>query len=123
SPTEKRIQFTTNLTASQQDLLSDLVLNFQTPLRNFDSSKVQLTSDSSFKSLPYTIKLDTSRSVLRFKTNWKENTLYNLVLTKDFATDTLGRQLLKADTVHFTTKRFSDYGNLSIRVRKIDTAR
>ncbi|MFL5787955.1 MAG: Ig-like domain-containing protein [Flavisolibacter sp.] len=119
---EKRLQFTTNLTGNQLDLLGDLVLNFQTPLKTVDSTKISLTSDSSFTPVRYTIQLDSTKSELRFKTNWKENTFYNLILAKDFAADTLGKQLLKADTVSFYTKKLSDYGNLTIRVRKLDTS-
>ena len=70
-----------------------------------------------------TSRLDTSRTELRISSLWKENTLYNVILQKDFATDTLGKQLLKSDTLHFTTKRKSDYGTLNVRVRNVDPSK
>jgi hypothetical protein len=120
---EKRLTFITNITENKQDLMSDFIMNFNTPLRSFDSTKIQLTTDSSYTPTLYTASLDTSKKELRLKSQWKEGTRYNLVLNKDFATDTLGRQLLKADTLSFTTKTKNDYGNLTLRIRNLDTAR
>jgi hypothetical protein len=54
------------------------------------------------------------------RTPWAEGTRYSLILQKDFATDTSGRQLLKTDTVSFTTKRKSDYGSLTVRFKNRD---
>ena len=51
---------------------------------------------------------------------WKENTLYHLILQKDFAEDTLGEKLLKIDTINFRTKKESDYGNVRLRFRNLD---
>jgi hypothetical protein len=107
----------------QQDLLGDFSLNFTVPLRRFDSSRLQLTSDSSFVPVNYTVQLDTTKKELRFRTEWKENTRYNLVLQKDFATDTTGKQLLRTDTLFFMTKKLADYGNLTLRLRNLDLAR
>jgi hypothetical protein len=120
---EKRLTFTTNTTENRQDLMSDFIMNFTTPLRSFDSTKIRLTTDSIYTPATYTATLDTSRKELRLRTEWKEGTAYNLVLNKDFATDTLGRQLLKADTLTFTTKSKTDYGSLAIRIRNLDTSR
>src|SRR5204863_1873126 len=51
---------------------------------------------------------------------WKENTLYHVILEKNFAVDTLARGLLKADTITFKTKKLSDYGSLKIRFKNLD---
>ena len=124
APNEKqRLRFTNNIQGGQQDLLQDLVLTFTTPLRTLDSTKIQVSTDSTYAPAPFTTKLDTSKTVLTISSTWKENTPYNIVLQKDFATDTLGRQLLKADTLHVTTKRTSDYGSLNIRVRNVDPSK
>jgi hypothetical protein len=45
---------------------------------------------------------------------------YNLLLQKDFATDTLGQQLLRADTISFRTMKSADYSKLTIRFRNLD---
>jgi uncharacterized protein (DUF2141 family) len=120
---DRRLRFTTNSTNNQQELTNDLVLSFPVPLRTFDSSKVRLTTDSTFQPTAYSLILDTSKKELRIKTQWKDSTRYNLVLDKTFAADTTGRQLLKIDTLFVTTKTQSDYGNLLIRLKNIDTSR
>ena len=45
-----------------------------------------------------------------------------MIAEKDFAEDTLGRKLLKADTINFKTKKLSEYGSLRIRFRNLDLA-
>lgn len=122
SPMDRRLKFTP-ATTGNQDLQTDYILNFPVPLKNFDSAKVRLTTDSVFNPTNYTVSLDSTSKELRIKTQWKENTRYNLVLDKDFASDTTGRQLLKTDTLFFTTRKNADYGKLSIRIRNLDTAR
>lgn len=97
--------------------MDSVVLTFATPLRSFDPARVSLTRDSSFATVPFTALEDTSRMSASIRTPWAEGTRYNLILQKDFATDTSGRQLLKPDTLSFTTKRKSDYGSLTIRFR------
>ncbi|GAC1419822.1 MAG: hypothetical protein NVS9B7_22790 [Flavisolibacter sp.] len=120
---DKRLRFTTNAMANQVDLLKDLILTFPTKLKTFDETKMKLSTDSLYNSTPYSASLDTGRRKLTIKTNWKENTKYHLVLQKDFAQDSLGRQLLKSDTLAFTTKKRSDYSNsVQIIIHKVDTA-
>lgn len=121
--TDRRLIFTTNLTTNQLDLLNDLILNFPVPLRSFDSSKIALTTDSAFTSTPYTVTLDSTKKELRIGTQWKEDTRYNLVLNSNFAEDTSGKKLLKSDTLFFSTKKASEYGSLSIRLKNIDLSK
>jgi hypothetical protein len=120
---DNRLRFTTSTQSAPQDLMSDLTLTFQTPLRRFDSSRISLTTDSTFLPTPYTVSLDSTRRELRFRTAWKEGTRYNLIVAQDFATDTLNRQLLKGDTLNFTTRKATDYGSISLRIRGLDAAR
>ena len=95
-------------------------LNFDRPIRNLDTTKLQLSTDSTFNPAPSNWELDTLMKKLTLKTTWKENTLYNLILDKDFAEDTLGRKLLKTDTIRFTTKKQSDYGSVKVTFVNID---
>jgi hypothetical protein len=118
---DRRLRFTA--AQGQQDLLNDYVLNFPVPLRTFDSSKLHLSSDSIFTTAPFTTTLDTSKKELHIRSAWKEGTKYNLVLEKEFGTDTSGHQLLKTDTLFFTTRKKADYGQLNITIRNLDTAR
>lgn len=117
---ERRLRFTSNLSGNTQDLLNDLVLTFESPLRNIDTTKLQLSTDSSFIPAPASWQIDSLQKKLTLKTTWKENTLYNLILDKDFAEDSTGRKLFKTDTLHFTTKKQVDYGSLKVSFINID---
>lgn len=119
-PDERRLKFSTTLSGNMQDLLGSFNLNFEQPLRNFDSTKLQLSTDSAFISTPASWQLDSLRKKITLRTTWKENTLYNLILDKDFAEDSSSRKLLKTDTISFTTKKLTDYGSLKISFINID---
>lgn len=110
-------------TQPQQDLFKDYVLMFPVPLKTLDSSKIQLATDSTFTPATFTSSLDSARKILTIKTKWSEGTNYHLILQKDFATDTAGRQLLKADTLSFATKKKEDYGSLALRFKNVDSSK
>jgi len=112
-------------TQGQQDLKTPYILEFPTALRSFDSTKVLLTSDSTYAPVVYSISLDSTRKKLQFSTKeqWKEDTRYNLILQKDFAADSGGRQLLKTDTLFFNTKKLADYGSVVIRFKNVDSSK
>ena len=118
---DKRLKFTTNLAGDRQDLLEKFEMNFATKLKDFDSSKVHFTTDTIFSPLTgFSWELDSTRKKLTLNYNWQEGVLYNLVLEKDFATDSLGYQLLKPDTISFRAKIKRDYGKLILRFRNLD---
>lgn len=118
---DKRLKFQTNLLSNQQDLLSDFEITFEQPLQSFDSSKMQLFIDSTFQ-LPgeYLIVKDSNNRKITLQHAWKENMLYQLILDKNFAEDSTGKKLLKTDTLHFTTKKKTEYGQLKLRFRNLD---
>jgi hypothetical protein len=118
SANDRRLRFTPG-TTSQQELLNDYTLSFPVPLRNFDSTKLHLATDSVFNPANFIATLDTARKEVRIKTEWKEGTQYHLILEKEFATDTTGRQLLKTDTLSFITKKKSDYGSVTLRFKNL----
>ena len=121
-PDERRLRFTTNLSGNMQDLLGNFTLSFDHPLRNLDTSKLQLSTDSIFNPVPASWEMDSLKKKLTLKINWKENTLYNLILDKEFAEDTSGRKLNKTDTISFTTKKQADYGTIRISFTNINLA-
>jgi uncharacterized protein (DUF2141 family) len=118
-----RLVFTTNLANNVQDLVNPLVLSFATPLRTVDSTQLLLFTDSTFRPATYRFTLDSTRKQLSLRSEWQANTRYNLVLNRDFATDTAGRKLLKSDTLFFNTKKLEDYGNLTVRLKNVEAAR
>jgi hypothetical protein len=121
---EKRLKFATNIQNSRQELTENLIFTFETPLRNFDSTRIRFATDTLFTTVNsgYKWTLDSTRKKLAFDYAWQSNTLYHFIIDKEFATDTLGQQLLKGDTLSFTTKSLDDYGELTIRFRNLDMA-
>jgi hypothetical protein len=121
STSDKRLKYSSNLTAGAQDLLTNFKFNFETPLQHFDSSKLQLLTDSTFTPVDkYKWVLDSTKKVMTLQTVWKENSIYHIILDKEFAADTSGRKLLKTDTINFRTKKLSDYGSLKLRFKNLD---
>ena len=120
-PDERRLRFTSS--GNMQDLLGDFYLNFDRPLRNLDTTKLQVSTDSTFNPVSSRWEIDSLKKRLTLKTTWKESTLYNLILDKDFAEDSSGRKLLKTDTLNFTTRKQADYGSLKFSFTNIDLSR
>lgn len=124
TPQERRLRFTDNLSNGMQDLLTDFTLRFELPLRNLDTTKIRFTTDTTFvPATDYRISQDSTGKELHLATPWKEGTVYNLILDKDFAEDSTGRKLLRTDTVTFSTRKRSDYGQVRVRLRNLDSAR
>lgn len=115
-----RLRLGNNLDGGRQDLLSNLTLTSEHPFRSLDTAKIRLT-DKSFNRLDYRIDRDSTNKQITLIHKWKENTAYNLVLEKEFATDTMGNKFIKTDTIAFNSKKESDYGSMDIRFDNIDT--
>jgi hypothetical protein len=122
---DKRLKFQTTIqNGSSQDMLQKFSLLFERPLRKFDSAKVRFVTDTTYTPVTgYTWSKDSTKKKVTLNYTWTENTLYHLILQKDFAADTLGQQLLRADTISFTTMKNSDYGKLIIRFRNLDLSK
>jgi len=120
-PDERRLRFSSS--GNMQDLLGDFYLSFERPLRNLDTTKLQVSTDSTFNPVSSSWEIDSLKKRLTLKTTWKENTRYNLILDKDFAEDTTGRKLLKSDTLNFTTRKQADYGSLKLIFTNIDLSK
>ncbi len=121
---DRRLKYTTNLVNGQQDLLSSFNMTFEQPLKELNTGLVRLTMDSTFTPVTnYALVRDSTNKKLTLTQNWKENTVYHLIMDREFATDTSGRKLLKTDTLHFLTRKTSDYGALKLRFRNLDLSR
>jgi len=118
---DKRLKFSMNLSGGRQDLLDSFIMVFESKLKVFDTSKLHFSTDTTFIPLTdYRWELDSIKKKASLNYPWQENVLYNLVLEKDFATDTFGYQLLKADTISFKAKEKREYGKLTLRFRNLD---
>jgi hypothetical protein len=128
NPADKRLKFQPSTANGQQDLLSDFSISFDQPLRTFDSAKIRLYTDTTFTPVEnYSFQKDSTNKklLLVFKQpatlqGWKENTLYHIILDKDFADDSAGRKLLKTDTLSFKTKSKAEYGSLKLKFKALD---
>ncbi|MGN6340424.1 MAG: Ig-like domain-containing domain [Ginsengibacter sp.] len=116
---EKVLKYTFSAAGGTQDLLSPLSITFAVPLKTFDSTKIHLT-DTLFHPVNTTISIDTNNAKISVSTNWQEDTQYDLLIEKDFATDTLGDALLKSDTIRFKTKRSNEYGSIKLNFKNLD---
>jgi uncharacterized protein (DUF2141 family) len=118
---DKRLRFTTNFEGGRQDLLSDLIFTAEHPLKIFDTSKIKLT-DVAYKLVAnYSIKLDSTQKKITITNKWDEGAKYNLIIQKDFASDTLDNAILKTDTLAFNAKKETDYGSIDLKVENIDS--
>ena len=115
---EKKLKYTTSI-GERQDLLSDLELSFNKRLKKFDTLNALLT-DTNYIRIPYTVSIDSNRKNITIHNKWIEDAEYRLIINKDAFADTAGLSLSKTDTIHFKTRRESDYGNLVIRFTKLD---
>jgi uncharacterized protein (DUF2141 family) len=119
---DKKLKYTTSLVSFQQDLLTNLDLTFNRPIKTWDSSKITLT-DTTNKIIPNVFSfLDSTKKIITLKTPWTEETTYRLLIIKEAVTDTLNNLLSKSDTIRFKSKSKSDYGSLLLRFSNLDTA-
>lgn len=118
---DKKLKFETNLNGTEQDLLENLVIRFkQAPLKFYDSTKIRFVDDQKKEIPQIFLKLDSSRSQLTLQYPWEENKQYQLIIDTAFAIDTLGRKLMKMDTLQFHTRKQSSYGLVKLRFRELD---
>ncbi len=119
----KRLIISGNIPNSQLDLHDSLKLTFGAPLKFYDTTKIRFLVDSFLDITSYHWMMDSTNKKLTLLYAWKPGTPYHLILQKDFAEDTLGGKLLKIDTINFSTKKESDYGNLRLRFRNLELKR
>lgn len=118
---DRRLKITTSVSGGAQDLLGKFYLNLENPIKTYDSTKVGFFTDSTFTPVPqWRLVKDSSNRRLNLLVEWKENTEYHLVLDKEFLEDSTGKKLLRSDTIDFRTRKFSDYGEVKLRIRGLD---
>lgn len=119
---EAKLSYSTNLDNRQQDLLSDLIINFSEPLQLFDTARLHF-SDTLFRPISgYRIVPDSLNKTFSITYPWTEGQHFLMVLDKDIAKDSAGTELAKADTIRFKTKDNKDYGRVKIRLQNLDTS-
>jgi uncharacterized protein (DUF2141 family) len=123
---DRLLRVLTNLNNNQLGLLASdtLTLNFPLdPLKTFDSAKMVLTDEKFQPLTDYRLLRDTSGKHISILRPWPENTAFNIILDKEFASDTSGRKIPRTDTISFRTRKETDYGLVRIRFQNLDLSR
>jgi hypothetical protein len=106
-----------------QDLTAPFELNFNNPLKNFDPTRLILR-DTNFNPVPAaTWTIDSNRTKITLTTTWQEGMKYRLIMDTAAFSDAANNHIAKADTIRFTTKQLSDYGNVVLRFSNIDLSK
>jgi hypothetical protein len=117
---DKKLSFASNLEGNRQSLIQPLIFSFARPLKNFDSTKIIFTDSSGKRISNYRLLKDSLNKKITLSYSWQPGMVYRIVAEKDFATDTLGNQLVKNDTLNFSAKKESDYGSLRLKFSNLD---
>jgi Bacterial Ig-like domain len=121
---DNRLRYTTSFGANNQDILTDLFIAFDKPLKYFDSTKIVLTDTNYNPIIPAkNITIDSTRKNVAVHVNWTESTDYRLIISKTAATDSDSVSLRRTDTLSFKTKAESDYGSILIRMLNFDKSK
>ncbi|HWB94800.1 MAG TPA: Ig-like domain-containing domain [Puia sp.] len=122
---DTRLQVQSNVANGVFDVLDTFRLTFSSGLKVFDSTQLRFT-DENFKDLPlnqYRYQRDTTNRIVTLFYGWPTDTKFHLILPRTFGQDSLGRKLLKDDTLSFKTKKDIDYGEVLVRVNNLDMSR
>jgi len=111
------LKYSSNLEGNEKDILSPLILNFETPIRLNDSFTMRITDTNLVQQEGAVLAVNAQNKqqvVLNFP--WEANTDYKLVLPQKLIMDSLSNFLVKADTLRFKTKPESSYGSAILRI-------
>ena len=122
-PINKKLQYNLAAGFQSQDLLSPFELNFNNPIKTIDTAKLILT-DSNYKAVPFSFwTIDSSRTKIVLTAKWTEAMKYRIVIDTTAIMDSAGNRLAKTDTIRFTTKQESDYGNVVLRFSNLNLSK
>ena len=123
STPNKKLMYNLGQDGQSQDVLKPFELNFNNPLKVFDPAKLILR-DTNYNPVPSaTWTIDSTRTKIRLTTTWQEATQYRLIMDTTAVSDSLNHHIAKADTIRFTTKQSSDYGNVVLRFSNLDLSK
>jgi hypothetical protein len=120
---EKKFRYTSKILLEKQSILSDLNIEFNRSVKNFDKSKILLTDTLYTPEAGAQITIDSTFKKVKISNNWKPGSYYKLIISKDVGTDSTGGTLSKSDTIAFKTKDETDYGAIKVRFKNLDTSR
>ncbi|MEO7801988.1 MAG: Ig-like domain-containing domain, partial [Ginsengibacter sp.] len=119
---EKKLKYISKVTSEEQDIQSNLVIDFNKKLKTFDSLKILLTDTLNNQLDDYNVSLDTTQKKVTVNYKWQMDSFYRLIILEDFGSDSTGLKLEKTDTLKFKAKGETDYGSLKINFKNLDTS-
>lgn len=119
---EKRIKYT-NSAQGAQDLLTDLTLSFNNPLKVFDSNALVLR-DTNYAAIPGAVPvIDSTRKILTYTPTWVPGNEYRLIVSNTSLEDSAGNKPTLTDTLRFSAKKVADYGRVIFRFTNYDQSK
>ena len=121
---DTRLQVTANAANGVLDVLDTFRLMFSSGLRIFDSTQLRFT-DNDFRDIDsrqYRLIRDSTSRIVTLLYGWPTDTRFHLIIPRTFGQDSLGRKLLKDDTLSWHTKKDIDYGEVLVRVKNLAPA-
>jgi hypothetical protein len=111
------LKFSSNLEGKEKDILSPLILNFETPIRLNDSFTIRIT-DTNLVQKEIVVPAINAQNKQQVDIDfpWEADTDYKLVLPQRSIKDSLSNFLVKSDTIRFKTKSESSYGTAILRI-------
>jgi hypothetical protein len=111
------LKYSSNLEGKEKDILSPLILNFETPIRLNDSFTIRLTDTNLVQQEAAVLAVNAqNKQQVALNFPWEANTDYKIVLPQKSIMDSLSNFLIKADTIRFKTKPASSYGSAILRI-------
>jgi len=111
------LKYSSNLEGKEKDILSPLVLNFETPVHLNDSFKIYINDTNLVQQAGATVLVNaTNKQQVDIDFPWEADTDYKLLLPQKSIHDSLSNFLIKADTIRFKTKPESSYGTAILRI-------
>ncbi|MGI9139026.1 MAG: Ig-like domain-containing protein, partial [Sediminibacterium sp.] len=111
------LKYSKSLDGSQQDLLTDFTLSFESPVQLNDSFPIQLCDTLNKPLENFTVTIDSAtKKMVNIHYEWMESTHMHLIVPKKSIIDTNQNFIAKADTIKFITKSDADYGSALLRI-------
>ena len=69
-PAEKKLRYSTKVPAEKPDILNDLIIEFNKPLKNFDPEKILLTDTLNNNYKNFVVSIDSTSKKIAIKNKW-----------------------------------------------------
>lgn len=111
------LKYSSNLEGKEKDILSPLILNFETAIHLNDSFKIGINDTNLVQQAGATVLVNAqNKQQVEIDFPWEANIDYTLLVPQKSIQDSLSNFLIKADTIRFKTKPESSYGTAILRI-------